>query len=119
MIEGFPPGSLVVIHLVNPKEKFWGAVAAISETGMTFRGINLESFNDWVRQLSRKSERPSMDLATMFVPLFRVEKIFLDEEIGAVRSYSEYFEEVVGVSAREYVGLGKSADGEKDSEAPN
>lgn len=115
MIEGFPPGALVVLHLVNPKEKFWGAVTAISDKGVSFRGINLESFNDWVRQLSRREEEPTMDLATMFVPLFRVEKIFLDEAIGAVRSYSDYFEEAVGIPAAGYVGVDRGGQSREEA----
>ena len=41
----------------------------------------------------------------MFVPLFRVERIFLDEPTGAIKSYSERFEEVVGMSIGEFLGL--------------
>ena len=68
------------------------------------RAINLDSFEDWVRQIAR-DEDPSLDLITMFVPLFRVERIFLDEPSGAIKSYSQRFEEVVGMPIREYLGL--------------
>jgi hypothetical protein len=42
----------------------------------------------------------------MFVPLFRVERIFLDEPVGQVESYSHRFERRVGVSVEEFLGLG-------------
>jgi hypothetical protein len=43
----------------------------------------------------------------MFVPLFRVERIFLDEPVGQVESYSQRFERRVGATVEEYLGLGE------------
>ena len=69
---------------------------------MTIRAINLDSFDDWVRQIARGDE-PNIDLLTMFFPLFRVERIFLDEPSGAIRSYSQLTEGVVGKPLRQYL----------------
>ena len=104
MIEGFEKGSLVIVNLVNPKEKFFGVLSALSPAGVTIRAINLDSFDDWVRQIARDDE-PDLDLLTMFFPLFRVERIFLDEPTGAIKSYSQRFEDVVGRSLRDYLDL--------------
>ena len=104
MIEGFEKSSLVVINLVNPREKFFGVLSALSPAGVTMRAINLDSFDDWIRQIAR-DEDLSLDLVTMFVPLFRVERIFLDEPSGAIKSFAERFEDVVGKSVREFLGL--------------
>ncbi len=104
-MEGFERGALVIINLVNPKEKFWGAILSLTQAGVTLRGISLESFPDWVRQMGNHDSEPSLDLATMFVPLFRVERIFLDEAVGSVKSYSEYFEEVVGTHPDQFLGI--------------
>ena len=71
MIEGFERGALVILNLVNPKEKFFGILAALSPAGVTVRAINLDSFDDWIHQIAR-DEDPDLDLMTMFVPLFRV-----------------------------------------------
>lgn len=105
MIEGLPPNALVILNLVNPKEKFWGVLLSISAVGITLRGISLESFNEWVLQVARKDDESSLDLVTMFVPLFRVERLFLDEAVGSVKSYADYFEEMVGVSPGQYLSL--------------
>jgi len=105
MIEGFDPSSLIIVNLVNPKEKFFGVLTALSPAGITLRGINLDSFDDWLRQLA-KGEEPNLDLITMFAPLFRVERVFLDEPSGAIKSYGQRFEEVVGISVREYLSSG-------------
>lgn len=102
MIEGFPEGALVIVNLVNPKEKFFGVLAALSPAGVTIRAINLDSFDDWIHQIARDDE-PDLGLLTMFVPLFRVERIFLDEASGAIRSYGQRFQDTVGRSVTAYL----------------
>ena len=102
MIEGFEPSALVILNLVNPKEKFFGVLTSISPAGITLRGINLDSFEDWLRQLARREER-NLDLITMFVPLFRVERIFLDEPSGSIKSYAQRFEDVVGMTIPQHL----------------
>jgi len=104
MIEGFEPSSLVILNLVNPEEKCFGVMRALSAAGVTMRAINLDSFDDWIHQIAR-GEESDIDMITMFVPLFRVERIFLDEPAGAIRSYSQRFEDVTGRSVNEYLGL--------------
>jgi hypothetical protein len=104
MIEGFEPSSLIILNLVNPREKFFGILGALSPAGITVRAINLDSFEDWLRQIAHEEE-PNLGLITMFVPLFRVERIFLDEPTGAIKSYSQRFEEVVGMPIHEYIGV--------------
>ena len=104
MIEGFEKNALIVINLVNPKEKFFGVLLALSPAGITLRAISLDSFDDWVREVARGDES-ELDLITMFVPLFRVERIFLDEPLGAIKSYGQRFEESVGTPLAKYLGL--------------
>lgn len=104
MIEGFPKSALIIVNLVNPREKFFGILTSLSPAGITLRGINLDSFDDWVRQIAREDE-PNLDLMTMFVPLFRVERVFLDEPSGAIKSYGQRFEETVGKTIQKYLGI--------------
>jgi len=104
MIEGFSESSLVIVNLINPKEKFFGVLTSLSAAGVTIRAINLDSFEDWIRQISHDDE-PNIDVLMMFFPLFRVERIFLDEPSGAIKSYSQRFEEVVGSPIRQYLGV--------------
>jgi len=104
VIEGFAKDALVILNLVNPKEKFFGVLNALSAAGITMRGINLDSFDDWVREVAR-GEESNLDLITMFVPLFRVERIFLDEPSGAIKSYAQRFEDAVGTPLAKYLGL--------------
>lgn len=108
MIEGFAESSLVIVNLITPKEKFFGVLRALSPAGVTMRAINLDSFDDWIRQIAR-GEEPNIDLVTMFVPLFRVERIFLDEPSGVIKSYSQRFEDVVGRPVADYLETGPDA----------
>jgi hypothetical protein len=107
------PGSLVQLHLANPTEKFWGVLEGLDATGVVIKGIGLSSFDDWVTQVAR-SQPPSLGLSTQFVPLLRVERIFLDEQVGEVESYCQRFQARVGVSVESYLGLG-----DDDTEVPS
>lgn len=103
---GIHPGRVILLHLINPTEKFWGVLEELGVAGVTFRGISVESFDDWVAQAVRSGSEPqSLGLSTMFVPLFRIERIFLDEAVGQVESYGQRFERRVGVAVEEYLGL--------------
>jgi hypothetical protein len=104
MIEGFAPSAVIILNLVNPKEKFFGVLTALSPAGVTMRGINLDAFEDWIHQIAR-NEEPDLDLITMFVPLFRVERIFLDEPSGAIKSYGQRFEQVAGMPLLIFLGM--------------
>ena len=101
-------GSILIAHLVNPTEKLWGVLHSLESTGVTLRGINVESFEDWIAQVNR-DEPQALGLSTMFVPLFRIERIFLDEQVGAVESYCQRFERRVGLKVEDYLRL-ESAD---------
>jgi hypothetical protein len=105
----FAAGAIVTIHLIQPSEKFWGVLERLEPVGVVYRGISLDSFEDWINELSRHEES-SLGLATMFVPLFRVERIFLDEQVGEVESYRQRLERRTGISARALLGL-LAADG--------
>ena len=88
-------GTLVLVHLVQPKEKYWGVLVSLGPAGVTLRGIDVDLFDDWARQ-HRNAGEPELGVATLFVPLHRIEKIFEDSRIGSVASYAERFFEIVG-----------------------
>lgn len=97
-------GSLVIVHLVNPTEKLWGVLLDLGMPGVTLKAINVSSFDDWMAQ-AVKGEEQTLGLSTMFVPLFRIERIFLDESIGTVESYRERFHKRVGLDVARYLDL--------------
>ena len=103
--------SLVVVHLAGPSEKFWGILEHLGPEGVTIRGVSLPSFDDWMRDVA--AGRGDLGPSTMFVPMFRVERIFVDEQVGEVESYGQRFTRCVGRRAEELlVPMDPSDDGE-------
>ena len=94
------PNSIVVVSLHTPREKFWGQLVGINSAGVTVRGIDLSTFNEWLSQLSSQSP---IGLATVFFPLYRVEKVELDELVGEVPSLAAMFQQKTGRTFRKYV----------------
>ena len=96
-------GTLVLVHLVQPKEKYWGVLLALGPAGVTLRGLELDLFDDWARQ-QRPGAEAELGVSTLFVPLHRIEKLFEDARVGSVASYAERFYEIVGCDARAFLG---------------
>jgi len=94
--------SIVVISLHDPKERIWGQLLAITQAGITVRGIDLNSFDDFIRQIKNPDESP-VGLATIFYPMARVERIALDECKGSIPSLAQTFERIVGRSLVDYL----------------
>ncbi len=95
-------GTIVLLHLTEPKEKYWGLLLAMGPAGVTLRGIDVALFDDWARQ-HRTSGEEELGVATLFVPMHRVEKIFEDARVGSVGSYAERFFEIVGRDVRQFL----------------
>ena len=96
------PHSIVVVSLHAPKERLWGELVGITSSGVTVRGVNVESFDEFVRQ-SRDPEGDALGLPTLFFPMTRVERIALDERRGSVPSLADLFEQKVGCTLGAYL----------------
>jgi hypothetical protein len=96
------PHSIVVVSLHSPKERIWGELTAISTAGVTLRGIDLDSFDDFIRQVMHP-EGERVGLPTLFFPMQRIERIALDEARGSIPSLAERFASKVGHSLADYL----------------
>ncbi len=96
--------SIVVVSLHTPKERIWGELLALNPSGVTVRGIDLESFEDLVRQVL-DPESAQVGLPTLFFPMHRVERVALDEPRGTIPSLAQTFEHKVGRSLQQYLSL--------------
>jgi hypothetical protein len=94
--------SLVIVSLHTPKEKVWGELLAIHPAGITMRGVDLNSFDHFIRQIN-EPEGERTGLPTVFFPMNRVERIALDEPSGAIPSMAELFSRKVGRSLTDYL----------------
>jgi len=96
--------SIVIVSLAAPKEKIWGQLLSLSAAGVTVRGIQLDSFDDFVRQVFNQEEA-TVGLTTAFFPMHRVERVSWDEPSGTLPSLADRFRQAVGLTIQEYLGI--------------
>lgn len=97
-------GTPVILYLQAPKEKVWGLLLSLSPAGVVVRGLDLVVFDDWMRQEAR-GEDAGLGLATIFYPMYRLERIERDETMGTLSSYADRFQREVGRTVLEAAGL--------------
>jgi len=100
----FSAGSVVLVTLNSPREKFFGAVLAVASAGVSLRGIDLNSVEDFTRQV--KAGEP-VTPHVVFFPMHRVERIELDLRNGEIPSLQERFEDRIGGSFRNLFLMGE------------
>lgn len=93
---GFTTGSFVLVMLNTPREKFWGALVALSAAGVTVRGVDLNSYEEVARQVKAGDEAGA---ATVFFPMHRVERVEMDETSGELPSLMDRFRALSGHDA--------------------
>src|SRR5260370_37799685 len=79
----FASNAVVLVTLNSPREKFWGALLNLAPAGISVRGIDLNSVEDFIRQVE------AGDLVTpnaVFFPIDRTERIDLDIRNGDIPS---------------------------------
>ena len=103
----FRPGALVIVTLGNPREKFWGAILELTPAGLSMRGIDLNSFDDFAR-LVREGE--PVAASAVFFPMHRVERIELDARSGDIPSLAERFAAKSGRELRTVLDLDALAE---------
>lgn len=96
------PHSIVIVSLHSPKEKVWGELLAINPSGVTLRGIDLNSFDHFIRQMN-EPDGERVGFPTVFFPMHRVERVALDEPSGSIPSMNELFARKLGRSLKEYL----------------
>ena len=97
-------GSTVIVYLQGPKEKVWGVLVSLTASGVVLRGIDLATFDDWMRQEAR-GEEELIGLTTVFYPMHRVVRRERDETVGPLTSYADRFAREVGKSVGAVLGL--------------
>jgi hypothetical protein len=93
MSDPFAASSIVIVTLNLPREKFWGALLALTPAGASLRGVDLNSIDDFARQV-RAGDQVSANV--VFFPMHRVERIELDVRNGEIPSLQERFEMKAG-----------------------
>ena len=96
------PSSPVVVYLHSPKERICGLLLALPAAGVYLRGIDLNTFEDWMRMIVRGEH--NIGLTHIFLPMWRVERVSLDETIDEIPSLADRFYSTVGLTIHEYLG---------------
>lgn len=99
-------GTAIVIVLHSPREKCWGLLDEINAAGVFLRGLDLNSFDDWLHSLLH--DEPFVGVSDLFFPLWRVERLTRDESAGGVPSLGEQAERRIGRTVRELLGNDES-----------
>ena len=94
--------SILIVNLQNPKERFFGRLVEVTPPGVTVRGIDINAFEDWMDSITHREES-GVQPTTVFFPLHRIEKIILDEGIGAIPSLSDTFLTKVGMTVQDHL----------------
>jgi hypothetical protein len=91
----FLRGSMVVVTLGNPRDKFWGMILALAPEGLSMSGLELASFDDFVVMVK---DGDSFTPSIVFFPMHRIERIELDLPDGNLPSLSQRFSSKTGVA---------------------
>lgn len=89
---------IVLLTLHSPREKYWGAVLDTSPAGITLRGMDLNSLDDFARQVENQ-DNPALNI--VFFPMTRVERMELDLRNGEIPSLAERFADKAGITLNE------------------
>ncbi len=89
----FHPGAIVIVTLNSPREKFWGAILALSSEGISIRGVDLISFDDLVSTIKGGD---SFTSGVVFFPMHRVERMELDLPESSILSLGQRFAQQTG-----------------------
>jgi len=92
-------GQMVLVTLTNPREKFWGLMLSLSPAGVSLRGIDLQSLDDFT-QLVKTGEPATASL--VFFPMHRVQRIEADCQNGELPSLADQFVAKTGVNITKY-----------------
>jgi hypothetical protein len=97
----FLPGSMVVVTLGNPRDKFWGMILSLSREGLSLSGVELASFEDLVVMVK---DGESFSPAIVFFPMHRIERVELDLPDGNLPSLSQRFSAKTGFDPATMLG---------------
>ena|SRR5688572_9826736 len=99
---GIRKGCAILIVLHSPREKTWGILGEITSGGVFLRGLDLNSFDDWMQAVVHGE--PFIGFGDLFFPMWRVERISRNESTAELPSLCEQVERRTGRPIAELVG---------------
>lgn len=99
------PGAAVVVYLQEPREQIWGVLRALEPHGVVVEGLEIGSFDSWMRCVEEGSGWRSQ-ISVQFFPTHRVQRVVLDRGDADAPSMSERFEARMGAPVNRFMGDG-------------
>lgn len=96
------PGSILIVTLSNPREKFWGMLLALGHEGLSLSGVELASLDDLTVMVK---EGEPFTPAIVFFPMHRIERAELDLPDGSLPSLSQRFLSKTGLEPSDALAL--------------
>jgi hypothetical protein len=112
----FGPGSMVVVTMGNPRDKFWGMILALAPEGLSMSGLELASFEDFVVMVK---DGESLTPSIVFFPMHRIERIELDLPDGNLASLSQRFSAKTGLDPTEILDASGAGNTHSQVAAPS
>jgi hypothetical protein len=104
----FKTGDLVVVVLQAPRERIWGCLLGLDAAGIAVRGLDLTPWEE-VLTLVRTDQADQVALGTRFLPMHRVEAMYLDEVSSGVPSLADLFRSRTGQDPEKFLAAPKTA----------
>ena len=98
-------GDAVVVYLKEPRERIWGVLRSLDDAGVMVEGFELDSFDSWLGCVIEGSSWRSQ-IAVLFFPMARVQRVSLDRGDETAPSMAERFETRVGQSIERFLDPG-------------
>ncbi len=89
------PGQFILVHLIEPNERFWGRLIKLSESGLVLRGIDVRQIELFKYQF--RQQEKTVFPQTFFFPMRRVQKVDLDEPLDRLPSVIDAVKELSGL----------------------
>lgn len=105
----FKHGQIVVLALRDPKERIWGRLLGVESAGIAIRGVDLSPWEEII-SLVKQGSPEMVSLNTRFLPMHRVENLYLDEPSSGVPSLQQDFLRRTGMAAQEFLADLPSTD---------
>ncbi|HEY9500661.1 MAG TPA: hypothetical protein VIR01_03390 [Pyrinomonadaceae bacterium] len=90
----FRKGTPILIVLQSPREKCWGVLDDITTAGVFLRGLDLNAFDEWIHAIVH--DEATVGLGSLFFPMWRVEKVAMDESLAGIPSLADQVEQRTG-----------------------
>lgn len=97
-------GDFVQLHLVEPREQWFGRLMRLSDAGILLRGIEIRLVESYRYQFQRGEEEVFPQ--SVFFPMRRVERLYLDEALGEVPSLLDTILRTTGWQMAEMLSKG-------------